>query len=104
MPAHRGEVIAVTDKPLAEAKQRLRREAYERKMAEANIPTPPEPTRRTGAEYVAAMHQSRSVHDRKLAAARALFDRVAGQCSTAQLDRLIGALELFERSLTRRHT
>ncbi len=101
-----------TDKPLAEAKQRLRREAYKRRQAEryvaesqaaaAGVPLPPDPPRMTGAEYVAAMHQSRAVHDRKLATARALFDRVAGQCSTAQLDRLIGALELFARSLTRR--
>jgi hypothetical protein len=102
------------DKPLANAQQRLRQQARERRLrqqyeaevraVEAGVPLPPDPPRMTGAEYVAAMHQSRTVHDRKLAAARALFDRVAGQCSTAQLDRLIGALELFARSLTRRHT
>ena len=98
--------------PLANAKQRLRQEARERRLreqyeaevraVEAGVPMPPDPPRMTGAEYVVAMQQSRTVHDRKLAAARALFAQVAGQCSTAQLGRLIGALELFARSLTRR--
>jgi hypothetical protein len=104
----------MNDKPLAGAKRRLRQEAQERRLreqyeaevraAKAGVPLPPPPAPMTGVEYVAALQQSRTVHDRKLAAARALFDRVAGQCSTAKLDRLIGALELFARSLTRRHT
>jgi hypothetical protein len=101
------------DKPLASASRNLRQLARERKNeaalkrdAEAfasgqPVPDPPTPT---GAEYVAAMRVSLSAHERKLKTARALFDRVAGQCSIPSLDRLIGALEMFEHGLTRRNT
>jgi len=97
------------DKPLAAASRNLRHLARERKVAErdqvvaraaeAGVPPPPPPT---GIDDVAdEMRRSRTLHERKLATVRTLFDRVAGQCSTAQLDRLIGALELFARGMTR---
>jgi hypothetical protein len=99
------------DKPLASASRNLRQLARERKNeaalkrdAEAfaagqPVPDPPTPS---PTEYVAAMRASLSAHERKLAAARALFERVVGQCSIPSLDRLIGALEMFEHGLRRR--
>jgi hypothetical protein len=99
------------DRPLADAKRRLRDQAraqrrhdaeYAKQVqaVESGVPLPPPPL--TGAELVSSMRAAQTVRDRKLAAVRALFERIAGQCSTLRLDRLIGALEMFERGLTRR--
>ena len=94
-----GEVVR-DDRPLAEAARDWRRRERAQRQA-AKAPAEPAPQ---VAETLAVMRASRTAHEKKLAAVRALFGRVVGQCSPAQLDRLIGALELFERGLARRHT
>jgi hypothetical protein len=101
-----------TDKPLAEAKQRLRREAYKRRQAErcvaevqaaaAGIPIPPAPAPMTGAEYAAAVRVSLDQHTKAVEALRAQFERAVGISTTANLQRLEAALSLYLRSLERR--
>ena len=81
------------DRPLAEAARDWRRRERAQRQAKAALPQV--------AETLAVMRASRTAHEKKLAAVRAVFGRVVGQCFPAQLDRLIGALELFEKGLTR---
>jgi hypothetical protein len=113
VPAHRGEVTAMSaDKPLAGAKQRLRREAYERKLveryqteiqaAEAGVPLPPPPAPTTGVGYAAALRASLDQHTKVVEALRAQFERAVGVSTTADLRRLEAALSLYARSLERR--
>jgi len=102
----------MTDKPLAGAKQRLRRDAYERKMAEryevevrageAGVPLPPPSPPMTGAEYAAAVRVSLDKHTKAVEAVRVLFERVVARSTTADLRRLEAALSLYARSLERR--
>ena len=101
-----------TDKPLADAKRRLRCEAYKRRQAEryvaevqaaaAGIPIPPAPAPMTGAEYAAAVRVSLDQHTKAVEALRAQFERAVGISTTADLRRLEAALSLYARSLERR--
>ena len=98
-------------KPLSNAKQRLRRDAYERRQAERyetevraaedGVPLPPDSPRMTGAEYAAAARASLDKHTTDVEAIRVLFERVVARSTTANLQRLEAALSLYARSLRR---
>ncbi len=88
-----------TDKPLASARRRMRRDAWEQKRAAramsdtsrltASAPSPP-PT--PAAELMVALKASLTKRDRLVATIRETVERIVGQSSRASLDRLLATL------------